>query len=166
MRYVALALTFSGLYFYFPAQGAEQSQPSSSFYSDKKEAALGARLAMQVRRETTPLELRDVEGYVEKIGRELASRMPNDPEEWHFSLIKNRADSSTYEPISLPGGWIFIPAQLILASNSEGEFAGMLAHAMAHVALRQGVHRQTPGDIAYLATIPVVLIGAGTFGQD
>src|SRR6185437_13011445 len=73
---------------------------------------------------------------------------------------------STYEPISLPGGWIFMPAQLILASKTEGEFAGMLAHAMAHVALRQGVHRQTPGDVTYMATIPLVLIGHATFGQD
>ena len=162
-----LAFTLGSLHFCVPAQAAEQSQPPPGFYSEEKEAALGARLAMQVRRETTPLELPDVDAYVDKLAHELARHMSNALELWQFTLIKNYEDSSTYEPISMPGGWIFIPAQLILESKNEGAFAGMLAHAMAHVALRQGLHRQTPGDVTYLAGVPVVvLMGPGTFGQD
>lgn len=165
MRGVVFALILGCLPFCFQAQTAQQSQPSPGFAFDKREAALGAQLAKQVRRETTPLALVEVDRYVDKLGSEIARYLPKNTEDWHFTLIADREEDSTYEPISLPGGWIFIPAQLVLASNNEGEFAGMLAHAMAHVALRQGVHRQTPGELTYLAAIPVVLIGPGTFGR-
>lgn len=166
MRSVAFTVLIWCSFFCLQARTAQQFQLSPGFHFEKKEVALGAQLAVQVRRETTPLGLVVVDRYVGKFGRDLARHMPNAPEEWHFSVIKDREDSSTYEPISLPGGWIFIPAQLILASKNEGEFAGMLAHAMAHVALRHGVRRQPPGEVTYMATIPLVLIGPATFGQD
>lgn len=42
----------------------------------------------------------------------------------------------------------------------------MLAHSMAHVALRQGV-QQSPGDVRYLAAIPILtLYGGATFGDN
>ncbi len=157
MRYQVAGLTLVCLSFCSQAQEARQNRPRS-FQSGEKEVALGAQLAAQVRRQTTQLELVNVDRYVEKLGRDLAPHMPNSHEDWKFSLIRDREDSSTREPISLPGAWIFIPAQLVLASNNEGEFAGMLAHAMAHIAERHQI-RQTPGDATNLAAIPLVFVG-------
>ena len=139
---------------------------AASGSSSQKEAALGATLAVQVRRQTTPLGVASVNRYVENLGRQLAAQMPNAPEDWKFSVIRDHEGGSTYEPLSLPGGWVFIPAQLILTVEREAEFAGMLAHAMAHVAERQAI-RQTPGDVTYLAAIPLVSIGGPAgFGGD
>jgi predicted Zn-dependent protease len=137
------------------------------FYARKKEAALGAQLASQVRRQTTPLGLPSVDRYVQIVGQQLAAQMPNAPETWTFSVIKDNQGGSTHEPLSLPGGYIFIRASLLLAVNNETEFAGMLAHAMAHVAERHATRQATHGEMNQLATVPLIFIGgSGDFGDD
>jgi predicted Zn-dependent protease len=52
-----------------------------------------------------------------------------------LSLISDDAGGDTHEPLSLPGGYIFVSAELIQRAANEAELAGMLAHAMAHVTL-------------------------------
>jgi hypothetical protein len=44
-----------------------------------KEAALGAQLATQVRNETTPIDLPEVEKYVEMFGSKLVPYVPGRP---------------------------------------------------------------------------------------
>jgi predicted Zn-dependent protease len=132
-----------------------------------KETAMGAQLAAEVRRHSTPLGARAVDNYVANLGLRLAAQMTNRPASWTFSVITDQAGGATHEPISLPGGWIFVPAQLILEAHSEAEFAGMLAHAMAHVTLKQ-MTRRTANPVADLANIPLVFLGgyAGLGGDD
>lgn len=145
---------------------AQQIPPSDAriFLPSDKESALGEQLAKEVRRQNVPLGLVSADTYADKLGRELAPEMSNRPKDWKFAFIRDRPDSSTHEPISLLGGWVFIPAQLVLASASEGEFAGMLAHAMAHVAEGQQM-RRVP--VTLLAAIPLVFMGGlAAFGAD
>ena len=137
---------------------AVHAQDRNVNFSHEKEAALGAQLADQIRRKSTPLGLPKVENYVTNVGLRLAAQMPDASENWKFAVIRDRQMGPTHEPMSLPGGWIFIPAQLILAAHGEAEFAGMLAHAMAHVSKRQMI-RQARG-VSSLAAIPLVFFGA------
>jgi hypothetical protein len=67
-----------------------------------------------------------------------------EPAQGNFNLGKERG-GSTHEPLSVPGGHIFVPATLIPAAGSEAEFAGMLAHAMAHVTERHGIRTSARG---------------------
>jgi predicted Zn-dependent protease len=48
----------------------------------------------------------------------------------------------------LPGGIIIVSEHLILAARDEAEFAGMLAHAMAHAAGRHATRMLTRREIA------------------
>jgi len=131
----------------------------------RKEAALGAALAVQITRDIHPRQLPELNSYLEDLGRQLVAGLPGAAEQWEFRVMTDYEPVSTYEPLSLPGGWIFVSTKLVLAAENEAEFAGMLAHAMAHVALRQGI-RQSPGDVNYLAAIPVVtLYGGAAFGD-
>jgi predicted Zn-dependent protease len=137
------------------------------FYAAEKEGALGAQMASQVRRQTTPLGLLSVDRYVQTLGQQLAAQMPNAPETWTFSVIKDNQGGSTHEPLSLPGGYIFIRAPLILTAKNEAELAGMLAHAMAHVAGRHATRQAMDGELNQLAIIPLIFIGGGIdFGDD
>ena len=104
------------------------------------EAAMGNALATQVRRHTTALEAPSAQAYVESVGQRLSAQMPNaGPVDWSFTIIKPSASGGpTHEPISAPGGFIFVPAGLLLTVGNEAEFAGMLAHAMAHVVEKHG----------------------------
>src|ERR1035438_3249034 len=64
-----------------------------------------------------------------------------------------------HEAAAFPGGPVFVPSSLILAAADEDELAGMLAHAIAHIALRQFTREQTKGQIVKYATIPLIYMG-------
>jgi len=122
----------------------------------EKENALGAQLASQVRKQTTPLNLPDAQSYIEALGRNLAPYIPA-PGLWTFSVVNEKEGGSTCEPLALPGGYVFVPVQLILSAKNEAELAGMLAHAMAHVVQAQYLHRMP---VQQLATIPLIFFDA------
>ena len=136
-----------------------QTGQGVNFYSPAKEAAIGAKLAQQERQRTTPISNAAVRGYVERIGQKLAAEFPNAGLTYTFEVIADAVGGPTHEPLSLPGGYIFVPASLILTARNEAEFAGMLAHAMAHCAERHGSRQATRGEIANLSTIPWVFVG-------
>ena len=136
-----------------------QDQPVGkgvNFYSTEKEAALGAQLAADFRRVHSQLDNAAARKYVEQMGARLVQASPQpSPFMYHFELT---ADSSgTFlEPAAVPGGYVFVPAGLILAAKDEAELAGTLAHAIAHVAARHGTRQATKGQIAQLGTIPLI----------
>ena len=116
-----------------------------------KETALGAQLAQDIRQRTTAIENPLVQEYVEQIARNLAAEIPNANFKYSFVLIADDLGGETHEPLSLPGGYIFVSAALIRNAASEAEFAGMLSHAMVHPTLMS----VRPNG----STIPVVFIG-------
>jgi beta-barrel assembly-enhancing protease len=143
------------------AMSAQERQTGQgvNFYGPAKEAAIGAQLAQQERQRTTPISNAAVRGYVERIGQKLAAELPNAGVTYTFEVIADAVGGPTHEPLSLPGGYIFVPASLILTARNEAEFAGMLAHAMAHCAERHGTRQATRGEVANLSTIPWIFVG-------
>jgi predicted Zn-dependent protease len=146
------------------AAGAQQRQPGRgvNLYSAEKEAKLGATLAEEVRRNSTALDSALARDYLERLGRQLAAQLPGDGVKYTFEIIADKTAGPTnqlYEPIALPGGYLFVPAGLFLAAQDEAEFAGMLAHAMAHVAERHGTRMVTRVQLADSGSIPLILMG-------
>jgi predicted Zn-dependent protease len=127
--------------------------------SKEREAAMGVRFAGDVRRQTSAIADAAVRDYIATLGRQLAAQMPGGDFAWGFEAIGDERGGSTHEPLSVPGGHIFVPASLILAARSEAEFAGMLALAMAHVAERHGTRTAERGQ-GNLYT-KLVFIGGG-----
>ena len=152
----ALLITLAAL-----AVNAQDAQPARgvNFYSVQKEAALGASLAAEIRRQTTPIDSAVVRDFVTKIGLRLSTQITNAPFPYSFAVIADDPNSASHEPLSLPGGYIFIPAKLILAANDEAEFAGMLAHSMSHAYERDATREATRAGIANEATIPLIFMG-------
>lgn len=136
-----------------------------NFYSKEKEAALGKTLAEDVRRQTTKLDNPEVQAYIERIGRNLAAHLPDTSLTFTFAVISDDQGGPTHEPISLPGGYIFVSSSLILGAQDEAEFAGMLAHAMIHIAARHGTRSATRGEIANLASVPLIYMGGWQIGN-
>jgi hypothetical protein len=118
-----------------------------------KDAALGRQLAAELRKRITPLESPALQQYVDRLGQKLAAGMPDFNAPFTFQVIAEDSCPTLHEPASFPGGFVFVPAALFLAARDEGEFAGMLAHAMAHGVLP--LRRQTN-----LASVPLVFVGA------
>ena len=137
---------------------AQESQHSQTALQSKHKAladALGNQLVTQIRRQTTPLGNAAASKYVDAIGSRLAAHMSDDPSNWTFMVIREHVGGQLFEPISAPGGYVWIPAALILAANNEAEFAGMLADAMAHVVEGHVLQTARSTQTATLSSIPL-----------
>jgi predicted Zn-dependent protease len=138
-------------------------------YSKEKEAALGAGLASEVRNRTAAISDSTVHDYIERLGRQLAAQLRGDLD-WEFAVSGDDVGGSTHEPLSFPGGHIFLPASLILTADNEAELAGMLAHSMAHISERHGTRMAGRGQVGNSSTIPLIFMGGpmgmGAAGND
>jgi predicted Zn-dependent protease len=131
-----------------------------NFYSLEKEIALGKQLAQQVERQSKVVNDPVVSEYVNRIGQNLVR---NSDAKVPFT-IKVIEDPSV-NAFALPGGFFFVQTGLILHADNEAELAGVMAHEIAHVAARHGTRNATRGEIAQLATIPLIFMGgAAAYG--
>jgi predicted Zn-dependent protease len=131
-----------------------------NFYSLEKEIALGKQLAQQVERSSKVVNDPVVAEYVNRIGQNLVR---NSDAKVPFT-IKVIEDPSV-NAFALPGGFFFVQTGLILKADNEAELAGVMAHEIAHVAARHGTRQATRGEIAQLATIPLIFMGgAAAYG--
>jgi predicted Zn-dependent protease len=104
------------------AQNQPNPQPigrGANSYSTDKEAALGAQLATEFRRQHSLLNSDAARTYIEKMGARLVQALPQQsPFAYGFELTAD-STGTFLEPAALPGGYIFIPAGLILAASAK-----------------------------------------------
>jgi predicted Zn-dependent protease len=141
-----------------PASAQQQTGADPNLYSRQREAALGAELARQVERTSTPVNDPEALRYVEQVGERLAAQLPEPRFSYTFALIVE-GNSVSREPVALPGGYIFVPKSVLLAARDEAEFAGVLAHAMAHAADRDATRLATRGQMTKTTQIPLIFYG-------
>src|SRR5262245_17734472 len=84
--------------------------------------------------------------------------MPNANARFTFSVIAEDPCTTVHEPAALPGGYVFVSAALFLAAQNEAEFAGMVAHAIVHIAERHGT-QATRGQAVNYAGVPLIFMG-------
>lgn len=135
-----------------------------NFYSLEKEAALGRQLAADFHQQTTPIDSETAQNYLDHLGQRIAAQVPDAAFPYTFSVIADDPCRAVHEPVTLPGGYVFVPAALFLAAQDEAEFAGMLAHAMQHVAQRHLTREATLVQLANSASTQQTLIGGWVGG--
>lgn len=97
----------------------------------QKEIALGKKLASQFQQNMTRIDSASVQEYVDGIGQRLAAQIPDRRSPYRFEVIADDRGGYAHQPVAFPGGYVFVPALLILAAQNEAEFACVLADAMA-----------------------------------
>jgi len=97
-----------------------------------------------------------VNEYVNRIGQNLVR---NSDAKVPFTI--KVVDDDTINAFALPGGFFYVDSGLILAADDESELAGVMAHEIAHVCARHAMRQMTRGNIANLATIPLIFVGGG-----
>lgn len=127
-----------------------------NFYSLEKEITLGKSLAQQVERSSNLLDDPVVSEYVNRVGQNLVR---NSDAKVPFTI--RVIDSDQINAVALPGGFFYVNSGLILATDSEAELSGVMAHEIAHVAARHGTKNATKGELAQLATFSLMLLGPG-----
>ena len=131
-----------------------------NWFSLEKEIALGKQLAQQVERTSKIVNDPVISEYVNRIGQNLVR---NSDAKVPFTI--KVIEDPTVNAFALPGGFFFVQTGLILKADNEAELAGVMAHEIAHVAARHGTRQATRGEIAQLATIPLIFMGgAAAYG--
>jgi predicted Zn-dependent protease len=130
-----------------------------NFYSVEKEMALGKQLAEEVAREAKVVDDPILSEYINRIGQNLA-RNSDAKVPFTFRLLQNDVPNA----FALPGGFIFVHTGLIGIAAEEDEFAGALAHEIAHVAARHLTCRETKAQLANIGTIPLSILLGGWAG--
>jgi len=130
-----------------------------NFYSLEKEMALGKQLAEEVTREAKLNQDPLLGEYVNRIGQNLV-RSSDAKVPFTFRVIDDEAPNA----FALPGGFVFVQTGLLKLASEEDEFAGALAHEIAHVAARHMTCRATKGQIASAASIPLSILLPGGLG--
>src|SRR5271163_2130142 len=125
-----------------------------NFYSLEKEIALGKGMAQQVERQAKIIDDPTIAEYVNRLGQNLVR---NSDAKVPFTI--KVIDTEDVNAFALPGGFFFVNSGLILKADTEAELAGVMAHEIAHVAARHGTRQATRGQVAQLATIPLIFMG-------
>ena len=114
-----------------------------NFYSVEKEIALGKQLAEEVTREARMSQDAVLGEFVNRTGQNLV-RNSDAKVPFSFQVVEDDAPNA----FALPGGFVFVNTGLIKLADEEDEFAGVLAHEIAHVAARHMTCRATKAAIA------------------
>jgi predicted Zn-dependent protease len=130
-----------------------------NFYSLDKELALGKQLAEEVQRQAKLNEDPMLGEFVNRVGQNLVrnsdAKLP-----FTFRVIEGESPNA----FALPGGFVFVYTGLIKIATEEDEFAGAMAHEIAHVAARHMTCHATKSQLANLMTLPLGAVLGGWGG--
>jgi predicted Zn-dependent protease len=119
------------------AEGQTRINPGWNMFSAQQDVQIGHQTAVQAERQLPMVRDADVEAYVNRIGQKLARNAGGPGFQYRFKVVND----SQINAFALPGGYIYLNRGIIENAQSEGEVAGVLAHEIAHVALRHGTHQ-------------------------
>ncbi|MBI4266542.1 MAG: M48 family metalloprotease [Acidobacteria bacterium] len=130
--------------------------PDPNKYTPAQDVQIGREAADEARRQLPMLDDDRVDEYVEDVGEELVEAIPAELRHAGFRYTFDVVNMREINAFALPGGPMFLNRGMIEAATTEAEMAGVMAHEIAHVALRHGTAQ------ASKAHTPAVL---GTIGQ-
>lgn len=126
----ALAIAFA------TAAGAAElpdfGSPADAALSKSREAQIGRSVMLQLRNAGVVVDDPFLTEYLTSLGSQLATHVNDGGFDFNFFVVKD----DRINAFALPGGFIGINSGLILASETESELAGVLAHEISHVTQR------------------------------
>ena len=133
--------------------------PSAAVLSQSDEYRLGAMVAKELRDQNGLLEDPEVSEYINGIGQRLASQSAMGGQNFHYFVVKD----TSINAFAVTGGYVFINAGLILATSTESELAGVMAHETAHIT-QHHIARMLADQSKQSLTTAAMMIGAILLG--
>jgi predicted Zn-dependent protease len=142
------------------------SMPKNS-YKIQDDVRLGQQAAGEVERQMPILNDAEATRYVQQVGQRLVNGIPSAVSAAGFQLSISNRQCRDINAFALPGGPMYVNRGMIEAARSEGEMAGVMAHEIAHIALRHGTSQATKqsNPLNQIGTIGLILGGAILGGQ-
>lgn len=121
--------------------------PGFNLFSTSQDVEVGRQSAAAVDRQLPMLSSSSAPAttrLIERLGQRLAANAPGANYPYRFRLV-NLADVNAF---ALPGGFIYVHRGLVERVRNEGELAAVMAHEIAHVALRHPTHQASKAYVA------------------
>lgn len=134
-------------------QGPRKLKPGFNLFSKEQDIQLGKEAAGQVEKEMTLVTDAELNEYVQRIGGKLAATPEAAGFPYSFKIVSDKSINA----FALPGGPTFLHTGLLAAADNEAQVAGVMAHEIAHVALRHGTNQASK---ANLIQLPAALAAA------
>ena len=112
-------------------------------FSAADDVKLGREAAAEAEKKMRLVGDSELGGYLERVGQRLAGAIPTEFQHPEFQYSFKVVDAKDINAFALPGGPMYVNSGMILASKSEDEMAGVMAHEISHVALRHGTANVT-----------------------
>lgn len=133
-------------------------KPGWNMFSAAQDVELGQQAANEVAQQVPMLNDTRVDNYLSNLGRRLAANAPGEKYPYEFKTVNDKGINA----FALPGGHIYINRGVIEAADNEGQLAGVMAHEIAHVALRHGTNQASKASVAQM---PLAILG-GLMGNN
>lgn len=153
-----LALTASAQEIELPDIGG----PGGDALPVAEERRLGDRMMREIRRFLPLVEDPEVTQYIRDLGHRLAAHSEDPAYGFNFFVV----DDSNINAFAMPGGHIGLYSGLIVASESESELGGVVAHEIAHVTQRHIARNYAQAQRLNLQAAAAVLAGILIGSQD
>ena len=127
-----------------------QFKPGFNLFTKDQDIQLGKEAAAEVEKQVELVNNAELNAYITLIGSGLAAQPQAAKYPYTFKVVND----TSINAFALPGGPTFVNIGLISAVDNEAQLAGVLAHEIAHVALRHGTNQASK---AYLIQLPALL---------
>ncbi len=146
-----------------PVASGQQQLPalgetSSDVVTSLEEQRLGRQFMRNALRQLDFSQDPEIQAYIRELGSELVTAIDLAPSAFTFSVVND----SALNAFAVPGGYVSVHSGLIIATESEGELASVLAHEVAHITQRhlprmiaRAKERSIPAAAAMVAAILV-----------
>jgi beta-barrel assembly-enhancing protease len=134
----------------------DASQASLSLQQERR---LGEEIMREVRADRTYFDDAEVTDYVSGLGHKLVARGADSRQDLVFFLMQDPSINA----FALPGGFIGVHTGLLVAAQSESEFAAVVAHEIAHVTQRhiaRIIAQQKQGAVMSIAAMAIAILAA------
>ena len=149
----------------FQVQAAELpdfGSPADAALSKSREAQIGRSVMLQLRNAGVVIDDPFLTEYLTTLGSQLATHVNEGGFNFNFFAV----DDDAINAFALPGGYIGINSGLVLASETESELAGVLAHEISHVTQRHiaraAYDNQRNSIVSMAAMLAALVLGAAT----
>jgi predicted Zn-dependent protease len=123
------------------------------------EIAMGRQASRELEQSVKLLTDPGVLDYVNRVGQNIV-RNSDVKVPVTFRVI----ESPVINAMALPGGFVYVNTGLIMMADNEAELAGMLGHAVAHIAARHAMEQGQKGAMLNMSSTPT-LQGGGIAGM-
>jgi Zn-dependent protease with chaperone function len=112
-------------------------------YSEEDDVKVGRQASGEIERQIRLFRDGQTADYIQRVGQGLVEAIPDEFQHRAFQYDFKVVEAKEINAFALPGGPMYVNTGMILAAKDEGEMAGVMAHEIAHVALRHGTAQAT-----------------------